>query len=93
VIKDEDVPSISPAVRFLDKHYPGWADKVDLRKLAMASTKNCIIGQVTGKGAGWGIGGSIVDTTTWKEIVPNTLGEHFSKKTESQWRAIVGARQ
>ena len=39
---------VSRGVALLDEYYPGWRDEIDLGKLNMSSSDNCILGQLYG---------------------------------------------
>jgi hypothetical protein len=40
--------TVADAARYLDKHYPGWATKIDTVRLDMTDYARCIMGQVIG---------------------------------------------
>jgi hypothetical protein len=41
-------PNIRQGIKFLDEHYPGWPDAIDLDSLDMQLTTQCMLGQLEG---------------------------------------------
>ena len=39
---------VAAGAAWLDHHYPGWEDKIDLGRLVMSSCRRCVLGQLTG---------------------------------------------
>lgn len=42
---------VDQAAKLLDQHYPGWADKIDLRTFDIQSIRSCVLAQVAGEGS------------------------------------------
>lgn len=40
--------NIDRGIEFLDKHFDGWLDKIDINTLNITSCKNCVMGQLIG---------------------------------------------
>ena len=40
---------VAAGAAFLDEHEPGWADRVNLKRLYIGSTCNCMLGQLRGE--------------------------------------------
>lgn len=40
---------VAKGIALLDEKVPGWADKIDLEKLAISSGTHCVTAQVSGK--------------------------------------------
>ena len=91
---------IKRGVELLDKHNPGWQNKIDSIKLTMSSCRNCILGQLYGHydaGVGiLGIRGSVSPYGFCQSDVPlNTAAgltsylENNLRLTE-EWKAYIG---
>jgi hypothetical protein len=44
-LRDLLEPRVIAGAELLDRHRPGWADRINLERLRMGSTCNCILGQ------------------------------------------------
>lgn len=53
--KESISPRVERGAAWLDENRPGWRDAIDLRRLRLSSTHNCVLGQVFGGfGRAWG---------------------------------------
>lgn len=43
-----EFPEVAAGIAWLDEHVPGWAARVDLKRLALNSGRDCVICQVAG---------------------------------------------
>lgn len=61
--------------RWLDKHHPGWFEKIDLRLLRLQNTRMCILGQCFGE--------------FWAALTQIT-GEDEGGERGSKWARVYG---
>lgn len=81
---DEGVTEVPSAADWLDDHYPGWANKIDLDTFDMEDSRHCIGGQI---GVHWW------DLTQgWEAFSGLTDTGAFAAYT-NEWRFQIGARQ
>jgi hypothetical protein len=64
---------------WLDAELPDWAEQIDLRRLDLGSTKNCVLGQLDAplkpdhKALGWCFFGGTRLTELWRQEIYNRL--------------------
>lgn len=92
-----EFPEVTAGIAWLDKHEPGWAERIDLEILRLASKEDCIVCQVAGiedfgralsiLGLEWGY--SLGFSPPCRYGV--TIKEWYSH-AESQWRRTIAER-
>lgn len=46
--EDDLDPRVLKGVLYLDEHYPGWANRINLRTFDLSQSENCVVGQLMG---------------------------------------------
>jgi len=104
--KETHSPTIEDEALRLDRLFPGWADRINIKTLDMESPCNCILGQgayvthkmffgfgttITYLGYGRGRGAIDVDAVERNESIP--LGAYCSTNRKQEWIAAINKRR
>jgi len=74
---------VKAGVEFLDKHQPGWREKVNLEVLDMQKGFYCILGQVFGS---YHDGASFIERTVGRDkAIDFRIGHGFQTPRELRW--------
>ena len=77
---------VKKGARFMDKYRPGWARRVKITKLDMASSCNCILGQEFG-----GFGAALWGTNRIPELMGQTDELGFSAEKIDDYSLLTDA--
>ena len=79
---------------FLDKRRPGWAERIDLDRLALADDCDCILGQLDGT---YNRGLAALDLTFHEEFLLGFLSRRSAPESWDQlgdaWTAEIAKRR
>ena len=83
---------IEKGVEYLDEHYPGWEDKINLETLNIRSPRCCIGGQLEGEYAHFVSMLYEISNSGPTSMGFDSTDYHYEDLTET-WKAVILARQ